>query len=80
MIARACKEGNMPRSEDSMTDYSDYEPILAVIEAAMDKARKNPKRDQPTPSDDYVAWVVLQELRRSGWTISRNPNPGDLTA
>ncbi|WP_158914211.1 hypothetical protein [Caulobacter sp. S45] len=63
-----------------MTDYSDYEPILAVIEAAIDKARKNPKPDQPTPSDDYIAWVVLQELRRAGWTISQNTNLADPAA
>ena len=56
-----------------MTDYSDYEPILAVIEFGIDKARKNPKPNEPTPSDDYTAWVILQELRRAGWTISRNP-------
>ncbi len=59
-----------------MTDYSDYEHILAVIETAIDKARENPKPDEPTPSDNYTAWVVLQELRRTGWTIIRNPNAG----
>ena len=59
-----------------MTDYNDYEPILTVIEAAIDKARKNPKPDEPTPSDDYSAWVILQELRRAGWTLSQNPDAG----
>lgn len=54
-----------------MTDYGDYEPILAVIEAAIDKARKNPKPGESTSGDDFTAWCVLQELRRAGWTISR---------
>jgi hypothetical protein len=57
-----------------MTDYSNYEPILAVIEAGIDKARKNPKPNEPIPGDDYTAWVVLQELRRAGWNIGRDPN------
>ena len=56
-----------------MTDYSDYEPILAVIEAAIDKARKNPNPGKAGSADDLTAWVVLQELRRGGWIISRMP-------
>jgi hypothetical protein len=56
-----------------MTDYNDYGPILAVIEAGIEKTRQNPKPGEPVPSDDYTAWVILQELRRAGWTISRKP-------
>ena len=56
-----------------MTDYSDYEPILAIIEAAIDKARKNPNLGNAGSGDDLTAWVVLQELRRASWTISRMP-------
>ena len=32
-------------SEDGMTDYTDYEVILAVIETGIDVARRNPKQD-----------------------------------
>jgi hypothetical protein len=49
----------------------DYEPVLAAIEAGIDKARKNPKPEEPTGSDDYIAWVVLCELHREGWYIHR---------
>ena len=54
-----------------MTEPIDYEPILAAIEAGIDKARKNPKPEEPTVSDDYIAWVVLRELHRNGWSIHR---------
>jgi hypothetical protein len=52
-----------------MTSYSNYEAILAVIKAGIETARQNPKPGEPVPSDDYTAWVILQELRRSGWSI-----------
>jgi len=61
-------------SEKKMTDYDDYRPTLSVIQDAIDKAQKNPNLDKPAPSDDYIAWVVLQELRRAGWMVSRNPD------
>lgn len=52
----------------------DYPEVLPVIEAAIDVARRNPK-DGPNPMpDDYVAWVICQELRRAGWTIERSEN------
>jgi hypothetical protein len=57
-----------------MTDFADYEPILAVIESAIDLARTNPKSGEPSPSDNYTAWVILQELRRARWTIRRSSN------
>ncbi len=63
-----------------MTDYNDYEAILDVIEFGVGKARENPKPDEPNPSDDYTAWVILQELRRAGWTVSRDSQPGDTQA
>lgn len=57
-----------------MTDGMDYEAILAVIEFGIKKTRLNPKPGEPVPSDDYTAWVILNELRRAGWTISRISN------
>jgi hypothetical protein len=57
-----------------MTDYADYEAIVAVIEHGMNVARRNPKTNEPVATDDYVAFCILQELRRAGWTVSRNPN------
>ncbi len=57
-----------------MTDIADYEAILAVIESAIELTRQKPLPDKPVPPDDYLAWVILQELRRTGWTITRNSN------
>jgi hypothetical protein len=57
-----------------MTAYADYEAILAVIEAAIEKTRQNPKPGEPVPSDNYTAWVILQELRRDGWSIDEMSN------
>jgi hypothetical protein len=57
-----------------MTDDADYEAIVAVIEHGMNVARRNPKPNEPVATDDYVAFCILQELRRAGWTVSRNPN------
>ncbi|GEM_PF-2628382 len=56
-----------------MTDYADYEVILAVLETGLLKARENPRPGEPLPDDNYVAFVVLQELRRAGWDIRRSP-------
>jgi hypothetical protein len=58
----------------SMTDSANYEVILSVIESAIELVRQNPKPGEPTPTDGYTAWVILQELRRAGWTITRNSN------
>jgi hypothetical protein len=55
-----------------MTDYLNYEPILAVIEHGIDVARRNPKPGEPIAADDYIAWCILQELRRAGWSVVRN--------
>lgn len=57
-----------------MTNYEDYEAILAVIEAGIKLTRENPKPGEPIPTDDYTAWVILQELRRTGWSIVPNSN------
>ena len=52
-----------------MTDYDDYPAILSVIETGIDLARRNPKPDAPVAADEYVAWCILQELRRAGWSV-----------
>jgi hypothetical protein len=54
-----------------VTEAADYQAILAVIESAIDLTRRNPKPGEPVPTDDYTAWVILQELRRTGWSVIR---------
>lgn len=58
-----------------MTDYRDYEAIMTVIQKGIEVARDNPKAGEPASSDNYVAWCVLQEFRRAGWTIERSHEP-----
>jgi hypothetical protein len=58
-----------------MTDPKHHGPILAAIVTGIDVARKNWSPDQPALRDDFTAWVILQELRRSGWTIGRDLDP-----
>jgi hypothetical protein len=53
--------------------YPEIENVLAAIEAGIDLARRNPKPGEPVPSDDYVAWVIWNELRRAGFSVIRNP-------
>jgi hypothetical protein len=57
-----------------MTDYRDFEAVLQIIALGVDVARRNPKADEPVASDDYIAWCVLNELRRAGWKVSRTSN------
>ena len=52
-----------------MTDYGDHEAILAVIEHAIEVTRQNPEREEATATNGYIAWCVLNELRRAGWSI-----------
>jgi hypothetical protein len=47
----------------------DYRKVMPIIEATIDLARQNPKSEGNPMPDDYVAWVICQELRRSGWAI-----------
>jgi hypothetical protein len=51
-----------------MTDSIEF---LPVIECALDVARRNMPVDQKD-ADQFTAFCVWQELRRAGWTISRN--------
>ena len=48
-----------------MTDCSDYEPILVVVEAAIYKARKNPKLGIPIPSDQVTITSLGSSSRNS---------------
>jgi hypothetical protein len=50
----------------------DLQKILPVIKRAIDLARRNPKPGEPIPSDDYIAWVIVNELRRAGYQIVPN--------
>lgn len=51
----------------------EIEKILAVIGSAIDLARRNPKPGEPVSADDYVAWVIVNELRRAGFRIVPPP-------
>jgi hypothetical protein len=39
-------------------------PVRAGLSAV-----QNPKHGQSVPTDDYIAYCVLQEFRRVGWII-----------
>ena len=60
----------MPKAAAEMTDYDDYPAILSAIEMGIETARQKPKpADSPGTTDEYLAWCILQELRRAGWSI-----------
>jgi len=54
-----------------MADYPlpEFEKIMAVIESAIDVAKQNLKKNEPVPSNDYLAWIDVNELRRAGCKI-----------
>lgn len=47
--------------------------FLPVIELGIDVARRNMEANQENP-DQFTAFCVWQELRRAGWSITRNSN------
>ena len=53
-----------------MTDTAHYDAILAAIAHDVDVARQNPIDQDPPVTDDYIAWCVLNELRRAGWSVT----------
>jgi hypothetical protein len=57
-----------------MTDFDDYPAILSAIGTGIDAARRNPKGEAPGTDDEYLAWCILQELRRAGWSIEPTPD------
>jgi hypothetical protein len=57
-----------------MTDYADYEAILAVIEHGIKVARAAAEEQHEPAATEFTAWCVLQELRRAGWSVARNPS------
>jgi GNAT superfamily N-acetyltransferase len=61
-----CESGDHGGEAIRMTET---EKILAIIGSAIDLARRNPKPGEPIPADDYVAWVIVNELRRAGFKI-----------
>lgn len=53
-----------------MTDYDDYPAILSAIETGIDVARRKPLPDSaPGTADEHLAFCILQELRRAGWSV-----------
>ena len=68
------KAGKARASQEAGEGVSDTPTILAIIESAMELTRQNPKPGEPVPSDNYMAYVIIQELRRNGWAIVRNSN------
>ena len=55
-----------------MNEFERVEKVLAAIETAIGVARQNPNAGEPTPTDDYIAWCVMNELRRAGFKIVPN--------
>ena len=49
------------------------EKIMMIIQSAIDLTRRNPKPGEAAPSDDYLAWVIVNELRRAGFRIVPTP-------
>lgn len=54
-----------------MTDELDWPPILAVIEQGIKSARQQRLDANQKPADDFTAFVILRELHREGWSISK---------
>jgi hypothetical protein len=47
----------------------DYQRLIPVVEEALALSRRT--WDKPTAiSDDYFAWVILNEIRRAGFAIA----------
>ena len=46
----------------------EFDRMLKVIASGIDLARRKPHSDGTVP-DDYIAWVIVQELRRAGFKI-----------
>lgn len=53
-----------------MTKSADYPAVLAAIRTGIDVRRscKKPGETQDE-TDELLAWCVLQELRRAGWSV-----------
>jgi hypothetical protein len=54
-----------------MTDYADYETILAVIETGINVARRNPKPGEPGASPDYTR-LVRRCRGKASWSRTRS--------
>jgi hypothetical protein len=54
-----------------MTDPTDWEAVLAAIEAGLLKTREDASGDIGLANDGYTAFVILRELHRQGWTVGR---------
>ncbi len=52
---------------------ADYVAILSVIETAILRARQDQNPADPESADDE-ALVILQDLRKAGWSITRASN------
>ena len=50
-----------------MTSNSD---AMSVLEAAISKARRQAPMQPEAPNyDNWIAWIVANELRQQGWNI-----------
>jgi hypothetical protein len=57
-----------------MNKFEEFEKILAVIAKAIDVARQNPQASPaPGSEDEYVAWIIVNQLRQAGFKIVQNP-------
>jgi hypothetical protein len=54
-----------------MTDELDWPPILAAIEQGIKSACQQRLDANQQPADDFTAFVILRELHREGWSVSK---------
>lgn len=50
--------------------------VLSIVEGAIGIVRNNPDPDEPTPSDSYLAYAIMNELRRAGLKLVPKDEPG----
>jgi len=49
--------------------------VLSIVESAIGIVRNNPDPDEPSPSDSYFAFAILNELRRAGLKLVPKDEP-----
>ncbi|MEO0397901.1 MAG: hypothetical protein AAF224_00590 [Pseudomonadota bacterium] len=56
-------------------EFEQNQRALEAIEAGLRKARDVRERGSCHLSDDFTAWVITQELRRAGFSITPSTPP-----
>jgi hypothetical protein len=55
----------------ALSEQIDYNSALTVIESAVEAARLRTQADGPAPTTNYIAYCILQEIKRAGWTLAQ---------